>query len=220
AWLNGAEIDWSQLHRDIKPKRISLPAYSFDRKRFWFAEAREEMRKAATASGASGPNGAPGGNGARSTSARLAEPAKSVRTPLLKSPSPAISTESIAEVLARTLAETLYMDVSDIKLGDPFSDIGLDSVTGVEWIQAVNRHFGVKISATRVYDHSNILDFAAFLSSQLERRPAQKIQELASAGTASLDEVLERVRSGDLDVGEAEYLIENLSLSEVYEGKS
>jgi phthiocerol/phenolphthiocerol synthesis type-I polyketide synthase E len=34
-WLNGAEIDWMPLHDGEQPRRVPLPAYVFDRKRYW-----------------------------------------------------------------------------------------------------------------------------------------------------------------------------------------
>lgn len=34
-WLAGAQIDWSRLHADEKPRRVSLPSYPFERRRCW-----------------------------------------------------------------------------------------------------------------------------------------------------------------------------------------
>ncbi|WP_374938981.1 beta-ketoacyl reductase, partial [Parabacteroides merdae] len=34
-WINGKDIDWEKLHTDEKRRRVSLPTYSFERKRFW-----------------------------------------------------------------------------------------------------------------------------------------------------------------------------------------
>jgi acyl transferase domain-containing protein/acyl carrier protein/nucleoside-diphosphate-sugar epimerase len=35
SWVQGAEIDWSNLRRESKPRRIHLPAYPFARERYW-----------------------------------------------------------------------------------------------------------------------------------------------------------------------------------------
>jgi polyketide synthase PksN len=34
-WISGADIDWSLLYQDGRPKRISLPTYPFARERYW-----------------------------------------------------------------------------------------------------------------------------------------------------------------------------------------
>src|SRR5947199_163685 len=57
AWLNGAEVDWRQLHVGAAPRRAALPTYDFDRQRFWFTEKPKEVRLAAAAVAASGQNG-------------------------------------------------------------------------------------------------------------------------------------------------------------------
>ena len=34
-WLSGVEVDWSKLHENHRRRRVSLPTYPFERKRFW-----------------------------------------------------------------------------------------------------------------------------------------------------------------------------------------
>ncbi|MCW8998166.1 MAG: SDR family NAD(P)-dependent oxidoreductase, partial [Kangiellaceae bacterium] len=34
-WISGIDIDWSPIHKNTNPRRISLPTYPFDRKRYW-----------------------------------------------------------------------------------------------------------------------------------------------------------------------------------------
>ncbi|MBL6449573.1 SDR family NAD(P)-dependent oxidoreductase [Fulvivirga sp. 29W222] len=36
AWVKGIEVDWYQLYKDGKPRRMSLPTYPFARERYWF----------------------------------------------------------------------------------------------------------------------------------------------------------------------------------------
>ncbi len=37
-WVAGGAVDWAQLHRNRTPHRVALPAYPFQRKRFWLPE--------------------------------------------------------------------------------------------------------------------------------------------------------------------------------------
>ena len=34
-WVKGLDVDWSKLYGELKPQRISLPAYPFARERYW-----------------------------------------------------------------------------------------------------------------------------------------------------------------------------------------
>src|SRR5262249_51475391 len=34
-WVRGLELDWRAVYGDIKPPRVSLPAYPFARRRYW-----------------------------------------------------------------------------------------------------------------------------------------------------------------------------------------
>jgi aryl carrier-like protein len=41
----------------------------------------------------------------------------------------------------------LYMDADDIDSDDTFIDIGMDSITGLEWIKSVNKAYGTSLTA-------------------------------------------------------------------------
>ncbi|NEZ65371.1 SDR family NAD(P)-dependent oxidoreductase [Leptolyngbyaceae cyanobacterium CCMR0082] len=228
AWMEGADPDWSQLHGDITPERISLPTYPFDRKRFWFAKKNEGGNKSAADNGVqpltqlqditlSPPSSETvfSQNLPSIVKTELSEVAQPSVNPQLKLASPSGSIESIVDVLVDMLAEILYMGVSDVSTDESFTNMGLDSVIGVEWIQAVNRRFDVKIPATKVYDYPNILAFANFLADTLEQQspPQNQEKESAPAKSTSLDEVLQHVQRGELEVSEAERLIEKLDLA-------
>ncbi|MDJ0841156.1 MAG: amino acid adenylation domain-containing protein [Acidobacteriota bacterium] len=45
AWMAGAEIDWQAFHQGEKRRRISLPGYPFERKRFWIDEKPPTQKK-------------------------------------------------------------------------------------------------------------------------------------------------------------------------------
>jgi len=45
-WVKGLEIDWTKLHGQDKPRRISLPGYPFARERYWLREQAAVNRAA------------------------------------------------------------------------------------------------------------------------------------------------------------------------------
>ena len=50
-WQHGATIDWDPLFNDVQPRRISLPTYPFERKRFWYEDLMQHRSNGTTAAG-------------------------------------------------------------------------------------------------------------------------------------------------------------------------
>ena len=48
-WVKGLELDWSKLHSEPKPRRVSLPTYPFARERHWIAAAADRQVAAESA---------------------------------------------------------------------------------------------------------------------------------------------------------------------------
>jgi NAD(P)-dependent dehydrogenase (short-subunit alcohol dehydrogenase family) len=44
-WMAGVELDWKGVHADSSPRRVPLPTYPFERKRFWVDAAPETATK-------------------------------------------------------------------------------------------------------------------------------------------------------------------------------
>ncbi len=78
--------------------------------------------------------------------------------------------------LAASLAKVLYMNRSDIDMGKPFVEIGLDSIIGVEWINGVNTQYGLNIVSAKVYDYPNLHAFAGFLKKELDKQGKGRMQ--------------------------------------------
>jgi 2-oxoglutarate dehydrogenase complex dihydrolipoamide succinyltransferase (E2) component len=68
--------------------------------------------------------------------------------------------------LRASLAALLSIEPCAIGLDDQFTDLGLDSVSGVDWIDDINRRCGTSLMATLVYAYPSIRQLAAFLSTQ------------------------------------------------------
>ena len=79
---------------------------------------------------------------------------------------PVKSAEALRRELTISLAEALYMKPEDVDLDQPFVNMGLDSIIGVEWIQSLNAQYGLSMTATQVYDYPNIREMAHFLEKQ------------------------------------------------------
>lgn len=78
--------------------------------------------------------------------------------------------------LAQQLAEALYLPVGDIDPDSIFTDLGMDSIIGVEWVSTINKKYGTSLSATALYQHPTLVRLAGFIREELGKgsvpRPA------------------------------------------------
>lgn len=83
----------------------------------------------------------------------------------------------IQKLLIQSLAKALYLEPSEIDAEKSFTDIGLDSIVGVEWIKAINKEFGLELSSTKVYDYSTVNELTSFLVKELANQPTKVTEE-------------------------------------------
>lgn len=62
------------------------------------------------------------------------------------------------------------MKRNDVDVDKAFIDMGLDSIVGVEWIQTINKQYGLTMSAAKLYDYPTIRELARFLKGETERQ--------------------------------------------------
>ncbi|MDE3091324.1 MAG: acyltransferase domain-containing protein, partial [Chloroflexota bacterium] len=75
-----------------------------------------------------------------------------------------IDSANLTLTLKQLLADLLYFeDVAAIDESAKFIDLGMDSVTGVEFINMINRGFALKLKAVVLYDYSSIRELATLL---------------------------------------------------------
>lgn len=87
-----------------------------------------------------------------------------------------ITAEALCDELTAGLAEVLYMDQNEIDPDEAFIDIGMDSITGLEWIKAINKQYGTSLNVTKVYDYPTTRDFAVYLAHELSTQAGEKKQ--------------------------------------------
>ena len=96
--------------------------------------------------------------------ALAAQTASAVSEPAVPEISSAqIVPQDIADFLKALLAAELQMGVDDVDEDTQFVDLGLDSITGVTWIRKINRQYGTRIEATKVYSHPTLRAFCGFV---------------------------------------------------------
>ncbi|MBP2000176.1 polyketide synthase PksN [Paenibacillus shirakamiensis] len=128
-------------------------------------------------------------------------------------PSNVVSTEVILEYLTNSLADALYLSVPDINPHLKFIDMGLDSILGVEWIQAINRKFSLSLPATQIYAYPTLQDFTGYIEELLDSQTKKVQADCEPTSQLSMDELFEQVYSGNLARDKAEQHLESLRSS-------
>ena len=120
-----------------------------------------------------------------------------------------------ADIIKECLANATYTSKDDIDENIPLQDIGLDSITGVEWIKDLNKKFKTKVAATKVYDYPSLKEFSEFYLKHInpgkkQRGPSQTdslkkhIEPFANPNT--LEEILHLVENGEIGEEKASQL--------------
>lgn len=98
------------------------------------------------------------------------------------------------------LAETLLIDRSRIADEGGFADLGLDSILGLEFLQKINRHFGISLPGTILYEQATVQKLGAYLEGLI---PAgiPKAEEHGRAPVVSISqEAPKEVREQDIAI--------------------
>nr|WP_330377434.1 SDR family NAD(P)-dependent oxidoreductase [Cellulosilyticum ruminicola] len=119
-----------------------------------------------------------------------------------------VNMEEILSDLANSLAQELYVDVEEIDYGTGFTELGLDSIIGVEWIRGINKKYKTNISTTKIYQYSNLSEFAKYIVSILGDVQEEKAEkEIEQKEDIDIDQLLWQVYEGDAEVSDTEKLI-------------
>jgi len=98
------------------------------------------------------------------------------------------------------------MDIDSIEYDKSFTEIGLDSILGVEWVRHINKVYGVSISSTKIYQYPTIIEFTKYLQELLGDSVEEKniVPE-----DENVDQLLKQVYEGKVGVESASDLITN-----------
>jgi acyl transferase domain-containing protein/enoyl-CoA hydratase/carnithine racemase/acyl carrier protein len=102
---------------------------------------------------------------------------------------PQLSRAELVRGLRESLARALYLQPGDIANDKAFIELGLDSIVGVEWINALNKTYGIKLAAARLYDYPTLDELATHLEAELAKQAPPPVVHapsvLATVATAT-----------------------------------
>jgi acyl carrier protein len=138
-WLSGARIDWAATHRGARPRRVALPTYPFERRRYTVvtedtAVSDEPARPAAPAR--SGP----------------------------PAPSGSASESGTVDVVAGLFAEIL--DLPEVEPDESFFDLGGDSLIATRFVARVREVLPVDLAPRTLFEAPTAAELAALIDAR------------------------------------------------------
>jgi len=151
-WLAGATIDWAGFHHREKRRRVPLPTYPFERKRFWVEPGKPLLVQQSQSAAVN--------NGAMES----ARPSETPRTsiPVRRSAAaPPGRKESIAAMLQALLSELSGLSVRQMAHTITFMEMGFDSLFLTQASQAIEQRLGVRVAFADLLEKFSTLDLLA-----------------------------------------------------------
>jgi amino acid adenylation domain-containing protein len=185
-WLAGWKPDWEGFYAAESRRRVPLPTYPFERKRFWHEPAKPVDNGTAPAPISAGD---PSPLAQETETAAVKDDAPipiSEETPM---PDPKKSDPNGRRPRVAAQIRTLINELSGIEIhndSDSFMELGLDSLFLTQASQAFQSKFGVKISFRQLLDDlSTVSALAEYLDKELPPGAYADAPAAAPAPTAA-----------------------------------
>src|SRR6185369_15271773 len=162
-WSAGIEIDWERFHAGARRRRVPLPTYAFERRRFWIDPPASPRAAAPAAAGA--PESIPAAPG----------------------PAPAAAGAAPGTDQERAVAgvwEELF-GIAPIGAADSFYELGGHSLLAIQIMSRLRAVLGVDLPVTVLFENPTVAGLARVLAESRDTTQGAREQ--------SLEELLARV---------------------------
>ncbi len=184
----GASVNWAAVFSGRSPRRVELPTYAFQHRRYWLDIARSFAGER-SARAVLGADVAPAGD----------EPSPLSGPPLLQLLASLTAAERDEVLLAAVRAETAAVlghdGATEIDPDRAFRELGLTSLTAVDLRNRLNAASGLQLPATLVFDYPTPTAIAEYLRSQLALDAAASVP----SPLAALDQLEASLAAGSTD---------------------
>jgi acyl transferase domain-containing protein len=184
-WLAGCAPDWTAFYAGEQRRRVALPTYPFERRRYWIDPGSRALG-AAPASAAT--NGASEPAAAESAVAIPLHPRPSGRNPYVA------PRNEIEHMLAVVWQELL--GIEQISIYDNFFDLGGHSLIATQVVARLRESFPIEVQLEKLFETPTIESLAGMLEDLLLEKLESLSEEEAERLVASF---LEPVHSRPLD---------------------
>ncbi|MGV9853737.1 SDR family NAD(P)-dependent oxidoreductase, partial [Streptomyces sp. NPDC003442] len=146
AYVGGASVDWAGVFAGTGERRVELPTYAFQRKRYWLDVQALPQPSPLIEADATDPD-----DSADHTSATDAASLLRARLAPLDE---AQRGEMVADLVRDQVATALGHEGREaVDLGRTFKELGFDSLGAVDFRNRLNTTTGLRLSTTLLFDH-------------------------------------------------------------------
>jgi acyl carrier protein len=153
-YASGLPLSWQGFHAGRPRRKVVLPTYAFDRKRHWLPTTSGRRRGDATEPSSPSIGGA--------DSIDLFE---------LRNWPDAQREIAVGKVVKSQIAAQLGFEADEVADDAKFIELGLDSVSAVELINALREKFGIDLPASLTFDAPSVDLVVKFVYKQLAGTP-------------------------------------------------
>ena len=188
-WTAGVNIEWSALHTNVPRRRVGLPTYPFERKRYWPSPPEAAVIETSVEPDLSANSLAGVAQGEDPSANPISIQIQTI-TPTAEPISELMSAsldrkDRILQEMTRLLHELSGMDVVQIEPGKSFLELGFDSLFLGQASQAFQKAFGVRIRFRDFFEAAPTpTDMATLLD---QRIPADKFTAPAPTRVALIE---------------------------------
>jgi 5-hydroxydodecatetraenal polyketide synthase CpkA len=214
AHVRGVDVDWAAIFAGSGAKRVGLPTYAFQRRRYWLDEpapgGADGLLQADTAKARSTPSSATIGGvegagvasvggaepvgGSQAVGAEAASANGSSGDPTAKGSLARIRREASPNERDRIALDAVRVQVAivlghdsaeEVPARQAFKDLGFDSPAGLELRKRLEQLTGLRLSSTLLFDHPTPVALARHLCAEILGAPSTLAVSSAKPPTAT-----------------------------------
>ncbi|MBC7690584.1 MAG: amino acid adenylation domain-containing protein [Methylotenera sp.] len=168
-WQSGFELNWEKFHRNEDRRRVSLPTYPFERKKFWIEPAQGKS-----------PGQAPSDNEKQTLTGSAQSPIRSKpevnMSASFETHAPLARKQGLIPQLRAVLEESSGMDLGSMDDRTTFTEMGMDSLFLTQAALELGKKFKVKVTFRQLLeDFSNLDALSGYIDSQLPAEAAVSV---------------------------------------------
>lgn len=177
----GVNIDWNGFDRDYSRRKVQLPTYPFERKRYWIESEEQKPEQ------------------------KYQQPkeVEIMNVTEAKTQTKISHINTIQSRLIALIASLLQIDASSLDIQVPFLEMGADSIVLVEAVRIIENTFGIKIAIRQLFEEfATIVALATYIDSQIspewlvsEAQQSQPQIPIVTTEKGNSDQTVEVVRA-------------------------
>ncbi len=173
-WVHGGSVDWSAIFAQWGARRVGLPTYPFQRKRYWLERHTNGPAEGLFSGDLSlSPAEQPAREGRGGELGRRLEDVP-----------PQERSRLLAKLVRAEVARVLgYASAEAIDANQTFQDLGFDSLMAVEMRNRLDEATGLRLPATLAFDYPNPAVLADYLLNEIEGRRTETVVPAATRAT-------------------------------------